>query len=380
MDNETHFTVKVCESIADIPRKDWDSVYPPGPENYGFLKTLDETLTRQFKFYYISIYDKERIECAAPCFIVDYPLDTTLEEPVRRIISFIRRLGFPRFLTLRAIICGSPASEGHIGIRAHELAKDLIPILAREMDDIARREHAAVIAFKDFTGDYKETLKPLERMKFHKTTLLPYVELDLRFRSFDEYLDSLSKKTRADLRRKFKHSRENASIEMEVRTDLGDILDEAYELYQDNLGRAYMRFEEMTKEFFITIPKNMPQETKYFIWRANGKLAAFSLCLLSGGTLEGHYLGFDYSVAHLYHLYFIAFRDKITWCINNGVRKYHTGALNYDPKKRLDFKFIPEYLYVKHRSKIPNFFFSFLIAALQPEKHDPVLKSLKKPS
>jgi len=165
---------------------------------------------------------------------------------------------------------------------------------------------------------------------------------------------------------------------MEVRADLGDLLDEAYGLYRQNLDRAYMRFEEMPKEFFADISKNMPREAKYFIWRADGKLVAFSLCVVSGDTLEAHYLGFDYTVAHLYHLYFIAFRDKINWCLKNGIRKYHTGALNYDPKKRLDFKFITEYLYVKHRNKIANFFFSFLIAILKPEKHDPVLRSLKK--
>ena len=373
-------TVKISRSISDIPRADWDSVYPPGPENYGFLKTCDETLTRQFKFYYISIYDNGRIECVAPCFAVDYRLDTTLEEPFQKAVSFIRRLGLTRFLTMRAVICGSPASEGHIGIRSADLAGTIVPVIVREMDAIAQKERAAVIAFKDFVEGYKEVLKPLAGMKFHTTNLLPYVELDLNFKSFDEYLNSLSKKTRADLRRKFKHSKENADIKMEVRAELGDLLDEAYDLYRDNLERAYMRFEEMPKEFFTAISKNMPQETKYFIWRVNGKLVAFSLCLHAGSTLEGHYLGFDYSVAHLYHLYFIAFRDRITWCMKNGIRKYHTGALNYDPKKRLDFKFIPEYLYVKHRRKIPNLFFSFLISALQPEKHDPVLKSFKSSS
>ena len=135
-----------------------------------------------------------------------------------------------------------------------------------------------------------------------------------------------------------------------------------------------MTFEEITKNFFKKISENLPEKTKFFIWRIDGKLAAFSLCLVSGDVMVGEYLGFDYSIAYKYHLYFIAFRDKIRWCIKNGIRRYETGALNYDPKKRLDFKFVPQYIYARHKNGIMNYLLSLMIWMLEPQKHDPFLK------
>jgi predicted N-acyltransferase len=138
-----------------------------------------------------------------------------------------------------------------------------------------------------------------------------------------------------------------------------------------------MKFEEITKDFFKNISKNMPDETRFFLWRLNGKLVGFTLCLISKDLLVAEYLGFDYDVALDYHLYFLAYRDKIDWCIRNGIRRYESGALNYDPKKRLDFKFVPQYVYAKHTNRIANFFLGPLCALLKPENFDPILKSSK---
>ncbi len=124
----------------------------------------------------------------------------------------------------------------------------------------------------------------------------------------------------------------------------------------------------------------MPGKVKFFTWRIDGKLAAFSTCLVSGGVMVGEYLGFDYAVAYKYHLYFVAFRDKIRWCIANGIKRYETGALNYDPKKRLDYRFVPQYIYARHNNKAMNRILSVLIWLLEPQKHEPSLKSLRKAS
>ena len=363
------FTIKISRSITEIGQKEWESAYPLIPEGYGYLKTSEQTLGLQFKFYYVSIYDEGKIVFVAPVFVADYPLTTTLGQ---RIV--------PKLFTLRVCICGSPTCEGRLGMRETLRWKEMLDILVREMDSIAKKEGASVLAFKEFSKVYDDPFAFLKKQGFHKFSALPSVELDLPFGSFEKYLSTLSKKTREDLRRKFKKVDGLVKIEMEVREELGGLLDEAYALYLANLDKAEMTFEKITKDFFRKIPKNMPGQTRFFIWRIDGRLVAFSMCLLSGDLMVGEYLGFDYSVAYKYHLYFIAFRDKITWCIKNGIRKYETGALNYDPKKRLDFKFIPQYIYAKHRNSIRNHLLSILIWALEPQRHDPVLRSMAKTS
>jgi predicted N-acyltransferase len=84
----------------------------------------------------------------------------------------------------------------------------------------------------------------------------------------------------------------------------------------------------------------------------------------------------DYRFAYQYHLYFLTFRDILTWCIENGIKRYETGALSYEPKKRLGLEFVPMFVYAKHRNKLLNPFFKLLCSFLRPERFDPILQDL----
>jgi len=143
-------------------------------------------------------------------------------------------------------------------------------------------------------------------------------------------------------------------------------------------ARGDMQFEILPKRFFDAISDNMPAEAKYFLWRVNGKLVAFALCLISGGHFVDYYLGFDYSVAHEYHLYFIRFRDLMNWCIQNGMKTYEMGPTGYEPKRRLGFGFVPLYAYAKHRKKWIRPFFNLLCCVMKPENYDPIFKQMER--
>jgi hypothetical protein len=100
--------------------------------------------------------------------------------------------------------------------------------------------------------------------------------------------------------------------------------------------------------------------------------------MVSGDFFSDYYLGFDYSVAYKYHLYFVRFRDLMNWCIENNMRKYNFGITNYEAKRRFGFNFVPLYLYVKHRNSLLNPLFRILCHFLKPENFDPVLKKAKR--
>ena len=122
----------------------------------------------------------------------------------------------------------------------------------------------------------------------------------------------------------------------------------------------------------------MPDETKFFLWRMDGKLVAFALCLVSGDYFIDYYLGFDYSVAYQYHLYHVRFRDLMKWCIENKIKKYDMGYTAYEPKRRLGFNLVPLTVYAKHRNKLFNPFLKILGYLLQPANFEPVFKELRK--
>ena len=138
--------------------------------------------------------------------------------------------------------------------------------------------------------------------------------LEVDFPNFDDYLKTLSGATRYDLRRKLKKA-SSVKIESSMVSSLDEsTLNEVYYLYLQAVETHDMGFEIVPQEFFRLISINMPKETKFFLWRINGKLVAFVFCLVSKGVLLDYYLGFDYTPAHEYHLYFVKFKEVTNWC------------------------------------------------------------------
>jgi len=364
---------KVVRKIEDIPAKDWNSIFPTRLEGYDFFKTLDESRLGQFSFYYIAVYDAGIIIAAAACFLLDYSLDTTVGGSLRRFSNFIKKF-FPGAFSMRTLLCGLPMGQGRIGIAGQAGAEAVIEIYAA-MERIAAEEKASIIAFKDFASGDVARLDPLLRLGFSRFESLPSTEMRIDFTDFDSYLKSMSRVSRDGLKRKFKKIDGSVKIALETKNSLSEEeLGQVYALYLQTVEKHEMGFERLTPEFFRNASRNMPDRTRFFLWRMDGRLAAFAFCLVSGGDFIDYYLGFDYSIAHRYHLYFVRFRDLMKWCIANKVKRYEMGATNYEPKRRLGFEFVPLFIYAKHRSRLVNPLFRLFCRFLEPKNFDPVIR------
>lgn len=370
------FRTVVVRKISELPPNHWDKVFPNVLESYNFFKVLDESNLEQFSFYYIMVYDHKMPVGAAACFLMNYSLDTSINGPLRRITNSIRKL-IPNIFSLKVVVCGMPIGQGRIGIIGH--TDVVIKAILRRMEQIARKNRAAIIAFKDFDQTYTALLDPLQKFGFSKFDGLPSTELKVWFKDFEEYLKTLSSANRYDLRRKFRKVDGRVAISLEIVVDLkDDTLQDVYRLYLGMVNKHDMGFELLPIEFFKSISKNMPEHTKFFLWRIEDKLVAFLLCFVSDDLFMDYYLGLDYSVAYKYHLYFIKFRDTLNWCIKHGIKKYDMGFTGYEPKRRLGFELVPLYLYVKLRNRMLRPVFDLVCQFLKFENFDPDLKEAEK--
>ena len=198
--------------------------------------------------------------------------------------------------------------------------------------------------------------------------------LSLKHASFDDYLATLGYITRKGLRRKFRKTERAAKIEMEVVTDITPYLDEIYPLYLQVHERSPLKFEHLTKDYFRSLSERMPDRVRFFIWRLEGRIIAFSCCLVHDGKLYDECLGLDYKVALDLHLYFYTLRDVLTWAMEQGLDEYVSGPLNYDPKLHLGCELMPLDLYVMHTAAFLNPIFRHVVKYLEPTRHDPVLR------
>ena len=340
-------------------------------KDFRYYELLEETLSEQFDYRYFVLHDAASGEWAVqPLFFVNQDLLGGLPKAVRSLFAPIRKL-WPRFLTLRMMMIGCAAGEGELDHAGPWLAEAL-----REAIDAYRPQaRASLILFKDFPSSYRETLNSLTTHGYQRAPSMPGARLELDFPDFETYMARrLSKVFRKNLRRKLRASESAAPITMEVLIDAAHLVDDLYPLYRQTFERSDFKFEELNKEYFARIGQRLPDRVRYFIWRQDGRIIAFNLCLVHEGTLQDLDVGLDYSVALDLHLYFRTWRDVIEWSLRHGVTAYHTGPLNYDPKLHFKLTLAPLDLYARHHSALLNPIFKVAIKYLEPTRHDPVLK------
>ena len=121
----------------------------------------------------------------------------------------------------------------------------------------------------------------------------------------------------------------------------------------------------------------MPDKTRFFLWRDEGRIVAFNLCLTNRDSICSECVGFDYSVAFKLHLYYVVVRDIIEWAIAHKYKWFRSTALNYEPKYHLRYELEPLDLYVKHTQPLMNAMLKRVLHFLEPVRQDRQLKRFK---
>jgi predicted N-acyltransferase len=368
-------TVVTLAELEDCPA--WREAFRGKCKDHRFYELTGETLTDSFDYFFLLLQDAERqVRAIQPLFFVRQNLTEGVAGLVRAGVDRVRRR-FPRFLTLKTLMVGCTAGEGHLGACRPEDAKWVAEALHACLKVFARRMGASLVVLKDFPARYREPLRSFSSNGYARVASMPMTRLSLHYRCFDDYLASLGKATRKNLRRKFRKAEQSAPIHCEVRNDITPLIDEIYPLYLQVHQRSQLRFETLTREYFCRIGQEMPERTRFFVWRQEGRAIAFSLCLVHDGTIYDDYLGLDYRVALELGLYFYTLRDIIKWSLAQGLHSYCSSPLNYDPKLHLGCELAPLDLYVMHTATLINPLFRRALRFLQPTRHDPVLRRFR---
>jgi len=358
--------------LKNIPA--WPESFRAQCKDHRYYELIERTLANDFEYVYAVLEDSAgTIRAIQPILFVRQNLIEGMRGAFRAIVDLVRKT-FPRFLTMRVLMVGCAAGAGELDAATPENERWIAEALSSTMRDYARQNKASLVVFKDFPAEYRDALSVLINSDYARVPSMPMTRLALSFQNFDEYLGTLGYISRKSLRRKFRKTESAAKIDMEVVGDVESVVDQIFSLYLQVHERSPMKFENLTRDFFLGIAKEMPEHARFFIWRIDNKIVAFSLCLVCGDTLYDECLGLDYGVALDLHLYFYTMRDVIRWAIEQKVRYYVSGPLNYDPKLHLGHEPAPLDLYVLHTRPWLNPIFSLALKYLEPTRHDPILK------
>lgn len=364
-------------SLADLQNlEEWKKAFAGKCKDHRFYEIVEQTLGPKFEHRYLLLKDQSgKVRGIQPLFFVQQNLVEGMPA-LRGPMDAIRR-HFPRFLTMRMLMVGNAAGEGHLGACAPEDEDWVAEALHATLKIYAQLSKASLVVFKDFPARYRHALRNSSANGYARVPSMPMTELQLHYTDFDHYVSTLGASTRKDLRRKFRKTATLAPISLEVVTDLTPYVDEVYPLYLQVYERSPLKFERLTKNYLCSLGQRLPERARFFIWRQSEKAVAFSVALVHEGTIYDDYLGLDYSVALDLHLYFYTLRDIISWSLAQGLKRYRSSPLNYRPKLHLGCDLFPLDLYVLHTAAWLNPLFRQAVKFLEPTRHDPVLKRFR---
>jgi hypothetical protein len=352
--------------------EEWKRVWTGVRHDSRYYEILDATIP-PFQYHYLVLEDGAgRVRAVQPLFVSVQDVLQGLPERPRRIATLLTRMA-PALARFRTLWVGPTVGEAALGAEAGDCIWSS-RALVEALPLVSRQLRAPMIVLKDFPSPWRFPLQIFVENGYTRIPSMPSVVMDLNFKNFDEYLKSLSQRARGDLRRKFRQAGRLPPVTVEVVNDISDRIEELYPLYLQVHQNSPLRFETLTPEYFRRLGREIPERSRFFIWSQEGRPVAFDACTLFERELWADVMGLDYRVALDLHLYFIVKRDVIEWACRNGVRRYHSGQLNYDPKLRLDFKLEPLDLYLWHRNPVANEILRRAAPWLTPARHDPLLR------
>ena len=94
---------RVINSLQDIDNQQWDVCFPGEVETYDYLLAIEESALAGFSFRYLTAWNGNTLQAAAPMFLTHYSLDTTLQGMGRKLTTQIKN-AFPKLLTLKLLV------------------------------------------------------------------------------------------------------------------------------------------------------------------------------------------------------------------------------------------------------------------------------------
>ncbi|MFD1747339.1 GNAT family N-acetyltransferase [Rhizobium helianthi] len=345
---------EVCETLGGIEKSEWDACFPGELERYDYLLAVEKSSLRGFQWRYATIRSYGRLIAAAPVFLCDYGLETTLERGrLSRLIEKLRSI-VPGFLSLKLACLGSPCTEcGRIGTHPGipDLWKaDLLAVMLRQTSAWAERAGYGLFGLKDIPLPLDWTLsKAIDEAGLVRMASLPTASLSIDFSSIDTYLSRLSPGTRKDMRRKL---RARSQVTVETVEDLGDLLPRFIELYRQTRLRSEWQFEDLTEDYFAGVLANMGSNAFCKVYRVGDEVLAFNLLLRDEARLVDKFFCMDAERGRSYNLYYMSWFENIRFCLENRLALYQSGQAYYENKIRLGSQLTENALFFRHKNPV----------------------------
>jgi predicted N-acyltransferase len=385
------FAFAIYDSVSMINTEHWNSIVKYGSEflNLPFLTVIENQHPSNMHFHYAIIYDNTKPVAISYFQVVDFSSESfgSFLEPDKSDYSCIITDYLKKHITnhiiksadrinLRLLICGNAYVSGEHGFTCiPETNKtEAIDAIADVIYRISRAEKLrgkiAAVLVKDFYSDSIKHTKEFEEYKYHDFLVEPNMMIDIQWKTFDDYLNAMSKKYRnraknvvkkgAEIERKNFSSEEILANEKEIQ-----------KLYNNVHLKAKFRMASLTSAYFAEMKKVLGDKFSFVGYYYNQKLIGFKSTFILEHEIEAHFIGLDYSLNKDLDVYQNILYDYVKEAIENSSKKLLLGRTASEIKSTLGAEALELTCYIRHRNPLSNRIIKPFVDFLKPSEWIP---------
>ena len=320
-------TVRVLESMRDVPRAAWDALVGDGSPflEWEWLAVLEDsgaaTAATGWLPRFLTLWEGERLVGACPLYVKGHSLgEFVFDQNWAAAAARARIAYYPKLLVA---VPFTPVTGARFLAAPGADRGEVIATLAAAVEHMCD-ENDLSSAHVNFC--LPDEAAALEARGWLARTGWQYHWTNPGFASFEDYLGSLRSKRRNQVRRE---RRELAAEGVEIVTHAGDDIPDAlfprmFDLYRRTVEQLPWGQQYLDERFFTLARERLRARLVFVVARQDGEVIAGTFNLAKGDTLYGRYWGAERALRHLH--FNVCYYAGIEHCIAHGLRRFEPGA------------------------------------------------------
>ncbi len=277
----------------------------------------------------------------------------------------------------RVLVCGNLLAYGLHGVCfAPDADREVVWRAVTEVLYRVRRAeklagHTDMVLIKDLDAPALAESHALEGLSYGSVPTEPnmVLTLDPAWRTYDDYLGSLTSKYRGDIKNRVFKKFTEAGATVEAITDVAAHAEALQRLYLDVHSNATLRPFTLPSTYWPGLASLGAENVVVHVARQGDRLLGFIVSLKDGDTAFAYHIGFDRAAANDgVPIYLRLLHASLAQAIAFGCRRVSFGRTALEPKSRLGCKPEPLYVWARHRHPFLNQLLQPLLRFIESEE------------
>ena len=280
----------------------------------------------------------------------------------------------------KMLVCGNLLSWGMHGI-SFAPNVDHEPLWSAVAEAIYRLRRVdklfgdtAFVMVKDIPDTYASSATALSRFSYRELETEPNMVLEIspKWKSYDDYLASLTSKYRKQAKQIEKEVEAAGCTVTEIKSDeITRLAEQLHALYLQTHKNARLRLVTLPVAFLPTLARELGDDMRFTVLRRGETLLGFVTTVKDGATAVGYYIGFDRAANADIPIYFRLLQAVIDHAISLGCTRLSLGRTALEPKARLGARPDPMRVWIRHRIPMLNLVVRGLLHTIDDHEEPP---------